>query len=192
MTVYYMRYLSMTLSFTPLFHPLLLWCGSRVSKPHFCSAAGSLLGSAKRGCQRETARLGREKRHSAVCCYTPFSIMRASLFNPVCPHLQNQPHCSHSGDASPPYQDAPQNLSPGHAGLSSKLRERQQRQQPGGISSSEAEQPLTEPLLQVQCFTNCLCFPPGLPLGHLQAALSDTLTSSHGDVATANWDVLSG
>lgn len=98
-------------------------CELGVSKPRFCFAAGSLLGSANRGSQREPARLeeGTASLLLEVYAFQPPSGLPAPhqrrhrsrssrlIQSAVCPHLQNQPHCTpHAGDTGPTYQEPPQ------------------------------------------------------------------------------------
>lgn len=113
------------------------------SKPHFCSAAGSLFHSAERGCQQETASLGRKKALSCLLS-TSFSITGASLFNPVRPHLQRSTslHPTLETSALPGCSSKPE--SPTHWPL---------------LQAPEAEQQFTELLLQVQCFIQLRLLP---------------------------------
>ena len=101
----HVRFLAMTQFHTPLLCEV--GAGS-LSKPYACFAAGSLLGSANRGRQREPAGWWREKELSSLQS-TPFSIARASLLHASsstcscssssiqfagCSHLQKQPSCT--------------------------------------------------------------------------------------------------
>lgn len=118
---HFAKHLAMTLGGTPPLLSCSVRCELGVSKPRFCFAAGSLLGSANRGSQRETARLPEGKATLLLEVYaclsaapgppssTPAAALCSrssrSIQSAVCPHLQNQPHCTpHAGDTSPTCQ----------------------------------------------------------------------------------------